>query len=553
MIMFASTQNIIRKFKACTKGNASMIMGIVAIPMIFSVGTAVDFARIGSVKERATIALDAGVLAAVTEIRNDTDVTPADITRAQAAAVTSFRANLGDIHGAHVNNPVFTLNAAKDGFSASVTGRVKSSFMYIKNVTPTTDFTIKANAVAGREQIIGSDLEVALMLDVTGSMCDDPQNDQPCAVASKLNTLQTAAKKLVNDLVWTDQSEYKARVSVVPFSSSVRLAADGQAASSKFTQITGMPATWSGYAGTTTMRNTAANTRTKCQALSNYYSWSDSKCYVWQANYVSNLRAEPCVTERFGPILNAQGTVVSTSYGLTDDPPGANFFSNGNDGTRSPVAANSGTTALSPNGATAATRLSSSPGSYSAAGNCEGIHNTNVMIPLTNNKGLINSTIDNLQGKGGTAGLLGTTYAWYTLSPKWASIWGTDSAPAPYEKTKELNAAGKPKLFKIAILMTDGVYNYRRGQNYSNNPSEITRIENDTKALCNAMELEGIEIYTIGFELEPDSSSKTMLEDCAKDADHFKDAGDDAALTAAFAEIAKRIKEQSEIAVRLTQ
>ena len=52
---------------------------------------------------------------------------------------------------------------------------------------------------------------------------------------------------------------------------------------------------------------------------------------------------------------------------------------------------------------------------------------------------------------GGTAGPVGTAWAWYTLSPNWASLW-----PRPIASRSAYDTA---ELRKIAILMTDGEYN----------------------------------------------------------------------------------------------
>ena len=60
-------------------------------------------------------------------------------------------------------------------------------------------------------------LEISLMLDITGSMC------QPC---SKLDDLKDAAQDLINILVQDDQSEHTSRVALVPFSHAVNVGED---------------------------------------------------------------------------------------------------------------------------------------------------------------------------------------------------------------------------------------------------------------------------------------------------------------------------------------
>ena len=54
----------------------------------------------------------------------------------------------------------------------------------------------------------GTNVETSLMLDVTGSMC------QPC---TKIDAVKSAAKDLIDIVVWADQSKYYSRVALAPF------------------------------------------------------------------------------------------------------------------------------------------------------------------------------------------------------------------------------------------------------------------------------------------------------------------------------------------------
>jgi hypothetical protein len=87
----------------------------------------------------------------------------------------------------------------------------------------------------------GGDLEVSVMLDVTGSMCNDGEG--PCTTSTKLTGLKQAANKLVDTVVWDDQSTYTSRIAIVPFSTRVRVGQDG-AGTSAMATMAGMPAGW---------------------------------------------------------------------------------------------------------------------------------------------------------------------------------------------------------------------------------------------------------------------------------------------------------------------
>jgi Flp pilus assembly protein TadG len=552
--MFKRAKQRLKQFITCTDGNVGIIFGAAAIPMLVGAGSAIDYARYTDIRAQAQVALDSAILAATASLKDDTDVTDADINAAKAIGKKQFTATLGTQKAATVNEPTFVKNATGDGLEATVTGSVDNQLLTFAGITDLA-FSLESEAVFGQTAYIGSDVEVALMLDVTGSMCGS--SSSPCTSASKITALKDAAKDLIDTVVWDDQSENTAKVSIVPFSSRVRLAADGQAGA-LFTAATGMPATWAGYIGYTDILKTSGqsyNSQAKCQLLTNWV-WKNSKCYQRTGNYVTGYKAKPCVTERYNTSTGA--------YGFTEATPANGTWSNGNDGTRRPTAWDSNGLTFSPNGSTQFTYMSSMPATYSTSGACDAnaywdssdnsgkINNKNVVVPLSDDTAMLKSKIDNLVAEGGTAGSLGTAWAWYTISPVWSSIWGSDSAPQAYsELTTTTN--DKPNLYKIAILMTDGEYNTLLGGNEVNGSSvSVTSVENNAKSICTNMKAQGIEVYTIGFELDS-TSGKAMLKNCATDDDHFYDASDPAKLQAAFDEIAKRILTQAGKDLRLAR
>jgi hypothetical protein len=146
-----------------------------------------------------------------------------------------------------------------------------------------------------------------------------------------------------------------------------------------------------------------------------------------------------------------------------------------------------------------------------------------------------------LETAGSTAGHLGTAWAWYLLSPNWSSLWPSANAPAAY---------GADKLKKIAILMTDGEYNTQyTSKGISDGSSSLTSCPNAANgvcssaqavSLCTAMKAKGIEVYTVGFELDNQTAVNT-LSSCATDANHFYNSSTGDALKAAFTDIALKI------------
>jgi len=149
----------------------------------------------------------------------------------------------------------------------------------------------------------------------------------------------------------------------------------------------------------------------------------------------------------------------------------------------------------------------------------------------------LNDKIDDLAAKGGTAGQVGTAWAWYALSPNWnATLSGSGAS-----------AYGTSDTRKIAILMTDGEYNTQYDANGINTEDDRAgAAANGTsavqaKALCTGMKAKGIEIYTVGFGNGITSSAKAMLTSCATEPGKFYEAKDEEELRQAYRDIALKL------------
>jgi hypothetical protein len=101
---------------------------------------------------------------------------------------------------------------------------------------------------------------------------------------------------------------------------------------------------------------------------------------------------------------------------------------------------------------------------------------------------------------------------------------------------------GAPKLRKIAVLMTDGDYNtYRAWKGY-----DPQTVSDNAKAICTNMKAKGIEVFTVGFDLDKlPSSAKAMaidtLQSCGTDIEHFYNSLDADQLKTAFRDIAMKL------------
>lgn len=166
---------------------------------------------------------------------------------------------------------------------------------------------------------------------------------------------------------------------------------------------------------------------------------------------------------------------------------------------------------------------------------------SNAVRPLTNDRTALIGDIAGFAATGTTAGHIGTEWSRYVLSSKWSSVWPVASAPA---------AAGTKGVRKIAILMTDGMYNTSYDASgkptVTTDPNPNTTSVNAAIATCKAMQQEGTTVYTIGFDITGSGSTtvKKNLQDCASTVSGtkaFYDAADSKALQAAYDDIASRL------------
>lgn len=169
------------------------------------------------------------------------------------------------------------------------------------------------------------------------------------------------------------------------------------------------------------------------------------------------------------------------------------------------------------------------------------------LLPLTNDKTALNASIDSMSAVGSTAGHVGVAWGWYAVSPD-IGLWTGSSVPAAY---------GTERLKKIMILMTDAEYNtnycngVRSQSSISGSGSNDTHINcsapngsswTQAKALCAAMKLKGVEIYTIEFELDTSIAARVdLVQNCATDNAHRFNAASESDLNAAFEAIAANL------------
>jgi len=422
-----------------------------AVVLLLAVGATVDIGRWLHARDQTVAAVDAALLAGGRALQTNAN----DPAGAIAAAQKYYAQNVSS--RIPVTNDSIAFQIGPDGMSmtASGTAYVQTPFLNLASIdklpvvsTAATQFSQAQLAVGGNG---GENLEISMMLDITGSMA-----------GQKLLDLKDAAKDLINIVIWDDQSQFTSKVAIVPFSEDIRLP------------------------------STTALNKARSSTLAASKSVSSTTYYL-----------SDCVVERTG------------TQKYTDAAPGAGQYVLGH-------------------------YTSSYTGSGSSKKGVCTVPTTATVQPLSSNKTTLIAKVEGLTAAGGTAGHLGTAWAWYTLSPNWSALWPA-STPAAY---------GTDKLQKIAILMTDGEYNTQYDSNgisvNQNATSSCPQAANgcstvQARALCTAMKAKSIVVYTIGFQLGGNQTAIDTLNQCATDPTKFYNADDGDQLRQAFRDIALKL------------
>jgi len=182
---------------------------------------------------------------------------------------------------------------------------------------------------------------------------------------------------------------------------------------------------------------------------------------------------------------------------------------------------------------------------------------TTTFTPLTTNRDTLHGRINAYKAEGGTAGQIGVGWGWYMVSPSFASIFPTESAPEPY---------GTANLLKVVIIMTDGEFNavyydgVRARDSGSGGGSNDRWINHDSNNgspfqqsvnMCNAMKAQNIIIYTVGFDIAgtTDATPGTVdtatevMQACATSPEHVYLPQNGSSLITAFAAIGRSISQ----------
>lgn len=297
-----SAKPLLRRLIGDRSGNVAMMFAMIGIPLSGAVGLAVDMARVYHVNLATQSALDSSALAAGRVAQVEKSET---LSKAFKSASAYFdQAKPSDVV---VSTIEFSPNDQQTEFKVTATSWVRTPFLGVLNIfnyrgsqddapsackgnfygcvklvtSATAEICLNCSDTGSGNSDEGTNLEISMMLDITGSMKGTPLTD-----------MKAAAKDLIDIVIWNDQSKYTSRVAIAPFSAAVNLG-------TYFTAITGKSddpdPDGDGYDYPSSCYNKSGKLKNSCDGNSTY----------------KVKRYAPCVYER-------KGTEAATDKAPTD-------------------------------------------------------------------------------------------------------------------------------------------------------------------------------------------------------------------------------------------
>lgn len=198
-------------FASCDRGSVAITFGLILGVLLLFIGLAVDIARLNYVRSELQSSLDAASLAAAKLLDTQT-ATTAEI---QAMAAAYFQANIKNdkLHGATVANFTATPDFTTGTVKATVDIDLPMYFAHAGKSIKSTAFKPASSSTYKTLR-----LEVAMALDITGSMNDPSTDGMP-----KIQALKAVAKDFIDELYAHNPQPGFVRVGLLPWSASINV------------------------------------------------------------------------------------------------------------------------------------------------------------------------------------------------------------------------------------------------------------------------------------------------------------------------------------------
>jgi Flp pilus assembly protein TadG len=241
-------------------GNIAIIFAIAAVPMISFMGVAIDYTRASAVRTAMQGALDATTLMVS---RDAPTLSAAEISSRAQANFNALASNFPELRNIAVTAKYTFSPSSGSSVETTATGKIDTSFAKVVGY-PTMDLNTKSTTTWGNTRT-----RIALALDSTGSMKDH----------GKMSAMQTAAKKLVDQLSANAQNPGDVYISLIPFAEFINTGS----------LITNKPwLDWSDWEETNGDCNVNSGDKSKTRCSQKGGSWTPDNHVLWNG----------CITDR---------------------------------------------------------------------------------------------------------------------------------------------------------------------------------------------------------------------------------------------------------------
>ncbi|TXM69119.1 pilus assembly protein [Methylobacterium sp. WL69] len=500
------------RFRDAREGGVVLVFALALLPMLVLGGIVIDYGTNANVGQQAQNAVDATVLSLAKLPTATTDAVLSDkatkqvtaaMAQSQAAALTVATVRSGDT------------------IRVTVTGTTPTS------LTRLAGFTSLPLSVSGVSRRGSGNLEIALVLDNTGSMR-----------GTKLANLKTAATDLVNSLFTeVDPAKPNAlRMAVVPFSMTVNVGPGNAAAS------------WIDKDGLASYHSQIFASKANRLALFGKAGVAWGGCvegrpmpYDVAETAATQATPDSLFVPYFAPDESDYDSGAVNNY-LNDYPflGGVLVFDNR---VRQGQVAKYGTAWR----VSKTDRYNGDGYLYGPNAGCE----LQPITPLTNSKATLTSAVNAMTVSGDTNIPLGLVWGWHALSPIGPLVRGAAYTDATVRKFVVLMTDGQNRISNTSQITPSSNASFYSGTSYiwanrvgtvsSNLDTRTAALDGRLATLCGNMKSAGIQIFTVRVEVTDGSSD--LLRSCATSPSMFFDISDSSDLTTAFRAIGAQISE----------
>lgn len=523
------------------RGGVALVFALAMPPMVMAAICGLDLQRAAAVRQNLQDSLDAATLAAA----RSSETTDAGVRR---VGMRYLQASLTPYPYVQLrtaaNRTNFTVGS--DGSISSRAAAKVDTVVAGLLFGDALDVAVESNVLRS-----GGKIEIALVIDNTGSMSSQ----------GRLQAAQTAAVDLVRQLQSGSSSSDTVRISLVPFSDTVRVdpgfgATANVAGANRLPWLSQSP-NHTGSTGTTGIFSTGVN---RFQLLDNMrIGWGgciESRPYPYDVRDTAPATSNQATmfVPYFSPDTPDADQINDNTWRRYDRY--NDYIDEGTDGISGILSEIQRhlTTALRLQAWTGLTRDTTK---YTYARRRSGIGTSlgpnqgcalQPVVRLTNNFQSVTTAIQSMQAGGTTNVPMGLVWGWHTLSPN-----------APFADGA---AYSDSRVRKIVVLLTDGdnvnnttanpdnseytgvgfIWQGRLGTDMdvaSSAQRRADRLDERFTELCRNMNNQGITIYTIGVQVS--SQSQRLLSGCAGDSNRFFNVSNSAGIGTAFSQIAGSI------------